>query len=54
MGSNVPFRVKVLLLEESVIEVFALTSEEALEIASQIPGVAKALEVVYDFEEEQE
>jgi len=35
MGSNVPYKVRVLRLVEDVIEVSALTADEALEVASR-------------------
>ena len=50
MGSNIPFRVKVLRLVEDEVEVYALTSEDALREASKLENVAKAIKVIYDDE----
>ena len=44
MGAKVPWRVRVLRLVEDEAEVYAVTGEEAIEEAEQIPGVAKAID----------
>ncbi len=47
MGANVLYRVKVLRLVEDIVEVCALHEGDALKEAETVPGVAKALEVIY-------
>lgn len=48
MGAEVPWRVKVLKLYEDTVEVDAIHTDEALEEAEKLPGVARAVEIVYD------
>ena len=44
MGSDVPFRVKVLKVFEAEMVVYALTEQDAKEEAERQPNVVKALE----------
>ena len=48
MCTKVPYLVKVLVITEDIAEVYAVTEDEALHLAEQIPGVAKAVGVTYE------
>lgn len=43
MSADIPFKVKILVLEEREIEVCAVTSEEAMSVARYLPDVAKVV-----------
>ncbi len=45
MGSEIPYKVIVNVVEEKAYTIFAITSEEAKEKALQIPGVVSVLEI---------
>lgn len=46
MGAEIPYRVHVLRLVEDVVEVDAVTGDEAEQKAEQLPGVAKAVKSI--------
>ena len=52
MGASVPYRVKVLRLIEDIVEVYAVTADEAESNAASEPNVARVISVVYDEEVE--
>ncbi len=51
MGANTQVYVKVAKIVYEVVEVSAVTTEEALEEALKLPGVASAIKASYDREE---